>query len=71
MNTITISKREISREGVVVLPLKEYERLKAQAVPTYYLTGKKATALDRLVKQGLKEYKAGKCKTIGSLSELD
>ena len=71
MNTITISKRQVAKGGVVVLPLKEYERLKEQSIPTYYLTGKKALALDKLVAQGLKDYKAGKCKTLNSLADLD
>ena len=71
MNTITISKRQVAKGGVVVLPIKEYERLKEQAIPTYYLTGKKALALDKLVAQGLKDYKAGKCKTLNSLADLD
>ncbi|MEK7673769.1 MAG: hypothetical protein AAB371_01045 [Patescibacteria group bacterium] len=71
-STITISKKQVIKDsGVVVLPLKEYERLVRNSVPTYYLEGKEAEELDKLVEEGLKEYKKGKTKTIKSLSELD
>ena len=72
MSTITIQKRKINQQkGIVVLPIKEYERLKERAVPTYYLSGKAARDLDKLVDEGLKEYKAGKTKKIHSLADLD
>ena len=72
MNTVTISKRKIKKEGgVVVLPIEEYKRLTEQAVPTYYLTGKSATNLDKLVTRGVRDYEAGKCKRIKSLADLD
>lgn len=72
MSVITIQKHKIEEEkGVVILPLKEYKKLVEGAVPTYYLTGKAAKRLDKLVSEGLKEYKAGKTKTIKSLSELN
>lgn len=71
MSTIAISRSKIEKQkGVVVLPIKEYEKLLARAVPTYYLEGKEAKKLDRLVERGLKEYKAGKTKTIKSLADL-
>ena len=44
--------------GVVVLPIKEYERLKEQAIPTY-ISQERKLSLDKLVAQGLKDYKAG------------
>ena len=72
MTTITISKKEIKKQGgVVILPLEEYKELCERAVPTYYLEGKKAEELDELIEQGLKDYKEGKCKEIKSLAELD
>lgn len=72
MNTITIPKKKIKKEGgVVILSLEEYKRLSEQAVPTYYLKGKAAEKLDKLVEQGLREYRAGKTKTIKSLADLD
>ena len=56
---------------MVVLPLKEYQKLREQATPTYYLKGKEAKSLDTLVEKGLKAYQAGKYKTIKSLADLD
>lgn len=72
MTTITISKTKIQKEkGVVILSLKEYQKLLESAVPTYYLKGKEAKNLDKLVEKGLKDYRKGQCKTIKSLSDLD
>ncbi len=72
MATITLASNEIARQkGVVVLPVKEYQRLLAAAVPTYYLTGKAALNLDKLVEEGLLEHRTGKTSVIRSLAELD
>lgn len=72
MSIITISKKQIQKQGgVVVLPLKEYQKLREQALPTYYLKGKEAKALDILVEKGLRGYQDGKYKTIKSLADLD
>lgn len=72
MNTITIPKEKIQKEkGVVILSLDEYRKLCGAAAPTYYLKGKAAEDLDKLVKRGLKDYQRGKCKTIKSLTDLD
>ena len=72
MTTATLLKKATTKDkGVVVLPVQEYQRLIAAAVPTYYLTGKEATDLDKLVKEGLREYRAGKTRTIRSLADLD
>lgn len=72
MNTVTISKNQIRKEGgVVVLSLEAYRRLSEQAIPMYYLKGKAAKNLDRLVERGLKDYRAGKTKTLKSLADLD
>ncbi len=57
------------KKGVVLLPLQEYRELQAQAVPTYYLTGKKALALDRLVEKGLKDHQEGKTIAASSMRE--
>ena len=69
LTTIKISQ-SVFKKGMVVLPLAEYRELQARAVPTYYLTGKKALALDRLVKEGLAEHRAGKTRQIKSLADL-
>lgn len=69
---VTISRKGILQKGgLVILPLKEYQKLRAQAVPTYYLTGKAAKDLDTLVEEGLREYRAGKTRRIKSLADLD
>lgn len=71
-NSITIPREEVrKRGGIVILPLRQYQKLCERAVPTFYLRGKEAEKLDRLVKEGLKEYKKGKCKPIKSLADLD
>lgn len=70
MTTATLLKKAVSKdEGVVVLSLKEYDRLLATHVPNYYLTGKAATDLDKLVEEGLREYAEGKTIHASSISE--
>lgn len=72
MSVITIPKAKIEKEkGVVILPLKEYQKLCERAAPTYYLKGKEAKELDKLVEEGLEDCREGRCKTIKSLSDLD
>jgi len=44
-------------------------KISQKAVPTYYLTGKKAEGLDKLVEEGLKEYKEGKTIKAPSVRE--
>lgn len=71
-NSIIVSKKTIRKEGgVVILPLREYEELREKAIPTYRLEGKEAEDLDKLVEEGLEDYKKGRCKTIKSLKDLD
>lgn len=66
---IKIDRRDL-KEGVVVLPLREYRAMQEKAAPTYYLTGKKARELDKLVEEGLKEHREGKTRSIKSLADL-
>jgi hypothetical protein len=71
-NLIIISEKEIQKKGgIVILSLREYRKLCERAVPTYYLKGKEAEELDKLVKEGLRDYRKGRCKTIKSLADLD
>ncbi len=71
MSTISLSKKQIQKSGgVVVLPIEEYRRLSERAVPEYYLTGKAARDLDKLVKEGLRDYESGKGRNIQSLSDV-
>ncbi len=72
MATVTINKKEVEkRDGVVILSLKEYQRLIEGTIPTYYLKGRAAKDLDKMVNQGLKDYRTGKTRTIKSLADLD
>ena len=69
MAIISVSERKIEKQkGVVILPLREYQKLCEKAVPTYYLTGREAEELDKLVREGLKEYKEGKTIKASSLT---
>lgn len=71
-NSITISRETVQKKGgIVILPLREYERLYQRTAPTYYLKGKKAKELDKLVKEGLKDHNLGKTRKIKSLADLD
>jgi len=71
-NSVTVSKKTVRKEGgLVILPLREYEELRERAIPTYYLEGKEAKELDKLVEEGLEDYKKGRCRSIKSLSDLD
>lgn len=71
MATVTIPKAKIEKQkGVVILPIREYERLVNNAIPTYYLRGAAARKLDVLVSRGLAAHKEGKTKIIRSLAEL-
>ena len=65
---VKISKGALKR-GVVILDLKEYEELKKRAVPVYQLKGKAAKNLDKLVREGLKEYERGETIKASSLKE--
>jgi len=59
------------KKGVVILDLEKYRKMYEKVVPTYYLKGKEAEKLDKLVEEGLKDYKEGRCKSIKSLADLD
>lgn len=70
MAIISVSERKIEKQkGVVILPLREYQKLCEKAVLTYYLRGKEAEELDKLVKEGLKEYEKGETIKASSLKE--
>jgi len=70
--TVSISRSEVDKKGaIVILSLKEYQKLCERAVPTYYLKGEEAENLDKLVEEGLREHRKCRCKTIKSLADLD
>ncbi len=71
MTSISIPKTKIERQGgVVILSVKEYQKLIKQAAPMYYLHGNEAKKLDSLVAGGLREHDRGRTKVIKSLSDL-
>ena len=55
-NLITIPKSLLKKEGVVVLPLKEYKKLMRREV--------EKEQIDKLVEEGLREEKEGKTEPI-------
>ena len=58
---ISVPTKDIkNHKGMVILPVEEYRRLCEHAIPEYYLTGKAAERADKLVEEGLKEYREGK-----------
>ena len=69
MSNITLSKNTI-KKGVVVLPLESYQELLRQVVPTHYLTGSKASKIDKLVQEGLRDLASGRTKKVKSLADL-
>ena len=72
MTTITVPRKKIKEEGgIVILSLEEYRKLSERAAPTYYLKGKEALELDRLVEEGLRKHREGKTRKIKSLADLD
>jgi hypothetical protein len=69
---ISISQSIVNKEGgIVILSLREYQKLCAKTVPTYYLEGREAEEIDSLVKEGLRAYRKGKSKKIRSLADID
>lgn len=71
MQSTTVSPKKAKAEkGVVTLSLREYEELLERTVPNIYLSGKAAEDLDKLVKKGLRDHKAGKTRIIASFKDL-
>jgi len=66
MNTITIPKSLIKNDDLVILPRKEYEKMRTQMIPTFYLQGKNARRLDKRVSEALKDYRNGKVESLQS-----
>jgi hypothetical protein len=68
--SITIPQSIIKEEDFVVVPRKEYERMRTSMVPTFYLKGKAARDLDNRVTEALKEHRGRKTVRINSLADL-
>ena len=70
MTTAQLLKAALEKKrSVVVLPIDEYNRLLAASSPTYYLKGKAALRLDKLVEKSMREYYEGKTIKANSLGE--
>lgn len=65
---LKLKKTAATSRGTVTLPAKVYRQLLDAAIPTYYLTGKAALDLDKLVDEGLREHAEGKTITASSIS---
>lgn len=70
MATLTIPRTMARNDDLVVLPRRDYEKLKANQVPVRYLTGRAAVRLDRRVTEALRARRAGKTRRINSLADL-
>ena len=71
-DSITISPKLVrQRGGIVVLSLREYQKLLARTVPAQYLKGRSAAQLDRIVAGGLRDYRKGRTRVVSSLADLD
>ncbi|MDP3948983.1 MAG: hypothetical protein Q8Q17_03480 [bacterium] len=66
MSTITIPKNLIKNDDLIVLPRKEYEKMKAHMTPVFFLKGKGARRLDKRVNEALREYREGKTESLES-----
>lgn len=64
MAIITIPKKITGKEELVIISRKEFDRMKAQMMPTTFLRGGEADGLDKRVVQSLKEYRAGKTERL-------
>lgn len=72
MTTATLRRHKkiaAKSTGTVTLRATTYRQLLDAAIPTYYLTGKAATDLDKLVEEGLREHSEGKTICASSISE--
>ena len=68
-NQIVKISRDALKRGVVILDLEEYKKLAEREIPTYHLKGKAAKELDKLVREGLREYETGETIKASSLKE--
>lgn len=64
MATITIPKKLLHGDDLIVIPRKEYEEMKSRMIPIIYLKGKSAKQLDKRVEEGMREYKKGKTESM-------
>ena len=67
---ITIFKKELPDDDLIIIPRREYERLKADQIPTVYLQGKAAKRLDTRVAASLRAHRQGKTRLTHTLADL-
>ncbi len=69
---LTLPRQAIKEDGLVILPLKEYEKMRRKMAKL--IEGKNALAEEtrvlEIVAEGEREYREGKLKSIRSLAEL-
>jgi len=70
---LTLPRDAIQEKGMVILPLKEYEKMRTKMVK---LEEERRTSMEEakvlaIIAEGEREYKGGKLKAIKSLAQLD
>jgi len=70
---ITLPKSAIRKEGMVILPLTEYEKIrkKIEKLKKEKKLSVEEAEILKIIAEGEKEYKEGRLKPIKSLAELD
>ena len=70
---ITLPKSAIRKEGMVILPLAEYEKIrkKIEKLKKEKKLSVEEAEILKIIAEGEKEYKEGRLKPIKSLAELD
>ena len=63
---VTIPSSIAKMGELVVLPRKEFEKMRAQIVPSFFLKGKGAKRLDKRASEGLREYHKRKTELLES-----
>jgi hypothetical protein len=68
-NQIVKIPQKALKKGVVLLDLEEYKKMRIREIPTFYLEGKEAEELDKLIEEGLKEHERGETIEAPSLKQ--
>ena len=70
---LTLPRQAIQEEGMVILPLKEYEKIrkKMETLEKERQISMEEAEILAIIAEGEREYKEGKLKAIKSLAELD
>jgi hypothetical protein len=71
-NPIIIPKEAIAKEGIVILPLREYQKTKEEIEKLKKQKGISLKELEilKIIAEGEKEYREKKLKPLKSLAEL-